>query len=66
MARLLHFYPQFTRDYVEFELPMSEGWAFHSYTLENDGWLAFNGLARKGKGYVARETDKLMAMIAKR
>ena len=45
---------------------MAEGWAFHSYALENDGWLAFNGLARKGKGYVAKETERLMAMIPKR
>jgi hypothetical protein len=39
------------------ELPMDQGWAFISWTVENDGWLQFSGIAREGKGYVGQQAD---------
>lgn len=56
-------YPSFTRDYVLFDLAMVEGWVWHAYAMENDGWLQFSGVKRKGDGYVAMETKRLMAMV---
>lgn len=56
-------YPHFTRDYVLYDLPMAEGWIWHNYAIENDGWLNFSGIKRTGKGYVMMETNRLMDMI---
>ena len=63
--RLLNKYPSFTVDFVWFELPMEEGWAYYSVALELDPWLQFSGAKRKGKGYIARAADKLMAELKK-
>lgn len=48
---------------MKYDLPMDEGWVFHNYAIEQDGWLAFGGLVRKGDGYVASETKRLMRMV---
>lgn len=57
----MRYYPQFSQEYVENELPMIQGWAFLADAMEHDGWLAFAGLERVSKGYVAVEIEKLMA-----
>jgi hypothetical protein len=60
---LLRYYQQFTKDYVENELPMIQGWAFLADAMENDGWLNFCGLTRVGDGYVKQETRKLIDQV---
>lgn len=44
---------------------MAHGWVYHNWAMENDGWLSFNGTARKGKGYIKQEEDDLMAQVKK-
>jgi hypothetical protein len=39
---------------------MDQGWAFYAQSIEMDGWLGFNGVKRKGTGYVGQEVEKLM------
>jgi hypothetical protein len=65
VCRLLRMYPSFTREMVWFELPMEEGWAYYSAGLEIDPWMQFCGAKRKGKGYIGRAADKLMAELKK-
>jgi len=59
LARLCRTYPSFSRDYVLFDLDMSEGWMWYSMAIEQDGWLQFSGVKRSSKGYVGQEIDLL-------
>ncbi len=45
------------------ELPMAQGWAFHAWTMENDGWLQFSEIRRASQGYVAQEISRLMKQL---
>jgi len=60
VARLAKNYASFTLDFILYDLPMDQGWAFYAWAIENDGWLRFNSVNRSGKGYVAQEIDRLM------
>jgi hypothetical protein len=40
---------------------MVDGWAYITAAMEKDGWLAFSGVERKSKGYIAQEIDLLMS-----
>jgi hypothetical protein len=42
---------------------MQEGWAWYSQAIEFDGWLAFCGVKRASKGYIAQEMDRLMEQV---
>lgn len=53
-------YPQFSEEFVWDDLSMDRGWAYYAWKVENDGWLQFSGVKRKGKGYVGMEVDSLM------
>jgi len=48
---------------VSDELPMDQGWAYLSWAIENDAWLAFAGTKREGDGYVGQERKNLMALV---
>ncbi len=63
MSRLLGYYPQFTEQYIIWELPMVKGWAYLAAGIERDGWLAFNGVKKQGKGYIAKEIEHLMSQV---
>ena len=65
LGRLLKTYPSFTLGFVEDELPMDKGWAFHAQSMEMDGWLSFCGMKRKGLGYVGQEIERLMELAGK-
>lgn len=60
MGRLLKTYPSFTEDYILYSLPMDRGWAYYSQAMEMDSWLAFVGVSRETKGYIAREAQSLI------
>lgn len=51
-------YPQFSRHYVEFELPFDQGRAFLAVAHENS-WKSIFGLKRMSPGYIAQELSKL-------
>lgn len=48
-----------------FDLPMIEGWIWYAYAMENDGWLSFSGIRRKGVGYVGMQRETLVAEAKK-
>ncbi|MDE2097607.1 MAG: hypothetical protein KGL39_10200 [Patescibacteria group bacterium] len=58
-TRLVATYPSFTRDFVLYELPMIEGFAWLAAAIEMNGWLGFCGIKRSGKGYVGIESERL-------
>ena len=59
VARLVHWYPSFTRDFVMDELPMAEGWIWFSAAYLDDPMHKFSGVKLKG-GYIAQERDELV------
>ncbi len=50
-------------EYVMNDLPMDQGFAYISWLLENDGWLQFSGLKRKGDGYVKRRVKEFLSKV---
>lgn len=63
MGRLLRTFGGFPAlEYVLDELPMDQGWAFFSWSMENDGWLQFGGVRRDGPGYLGQAIAPLMAV----
>lgn len=42
------------------DLPMDQGWAFIAYSVQNDGWLQFNGVKRASDGYIKQEIERLI------
>lgn len=42
---------------------MDEGFAFYSWSVENDGWLSFNGVKRVGDGYKRQQVRMLLKMV---
>jgi len=60
-CRLLKTYPSFTRDWIEFDLPMDMGWIYYAWSLENDGWLQFSGVKRDSLGFIAQEVERLLS-----
>ena len=61
--RLLGKFPQFTEQYVLYELPMVKGWAYYSQSMESDPVLSFFSIKRVSRGYIGQEVDSLLAMI---
>jgi len=54
----MRYYPQFSRVYIEDELPLDQARAFMAAAIENDSWLM---VKRTGSGYVAQEISKILA-----
>lgn len=52
-------------DFILNEMPMDQGWAFYSWSMENDGWLQFCGVRRDGKGYMGQQAEHLMELARK-
>lgn len=44
---------------------MEQGWAYHSWLMENDGWLQFAGVRMSSVGYIRQETERLMNIAKK-
>ena len=59
MCRLLKTFPSFTEQYVSEELTSAQGWAFYAWATEDAATMMGERLARKSKGYVAQEAEKL-------
>ena len=57
VARLCRSY-HWSKEYVLFDLPMSEGWALMAMAIEQDGWMQFSGVKRSVKGYLGQEIDE--------
>jgi hypothetical protein len=57
---LLRGFPSFTRDWIEFDLPMDEGWVYIAWLTENDGWLQFSGVKRDSPGFIAQEAERIL------
>jgi hypothetical protein len=53
----MRYYPQFSRQYIEDELPLDQARAFMAAAIENDSWLM---VKRVGPGYMAQEIAKLL------
>jgi hypothetical protein len=47
--------------FIDFELPMDEGWVRYNWCIETDGWKAFSGLARVSDGYIKQEIARILA-----
>ncbi len=60
VARLLHYYPSFTYQFVWDELPFVEGWAYHTFAYLDDPAHKFSGVKLES-GYIKQEADKLIA-----
>ena len=58
-CRLVKVYPSFTRQFVMDELPMVEGWIWHSFAFSDDPAHKFAGV-RTDRGYVKMEAEKLI------
>ena len=54
----MRYYPQFSRVYIEDELPLDQARAFMAAAIEGDSWLM---VKRVGPGYVAQESSKILA-----
>ena len=48
-----------TRDYIEHDLPMVEGWALYVYAMLTDSWA---NVKMGSPGYIAQEIDRLMTL----
>ena len=59
VGKLLKYYPQFSLEFINYELNMDLGWALIGYATEQDSWLQFAGIKRISKGPIAQEVDKL-------
>lgn len=59
VCRLVKVYPTFTREFVWDELPMIEGWIWHSFAFSDDPAHKFAGISAE-HGYVYAETQKLI------
>lgn len=59
VARLLHWYPSFTRTFVWDELPLVEGWAYYTAAYLDDPMHKFGGMRPKGS-YIKQESEKLI------
>ena len=57
----MRYYPQFSKEFVENELWLMQGFAYLADAIEHDGWLNFVGVTRVGKGYIAMEIEDLMS-----
>lgn len=53
-------YPQFTKDYILYELPMIDGWILWSYSMFNDPVHKFSGIEMENGGYLGIESDILL------
>ena len=50
-----------SEDHCRKRLPGARGWVWYYWALENDANMFGKSVERLGKGYIAQETDKLMA-----
>lgn len=53
----MRYYPQFSRGYIEDELPLDQARAFMAAAIEGDSWLM---VKRVGPGYVAQEMARIL------
>ncbi len=57
-------FPAMSREEVWWELPLSQGQAYYSWAIENDVWLAFNGIKRSSKGFVGKQVEVMMEQLS--
>lgn len=54
-------FPQMSMDFVWYELPMMEGWAYFRWALRNDTLARLFGGEGLGAGFLAQERERLVA-----
>ena len=64
VCRLVKNYPQYTLDYILYELPMLRGWALYSWSYANEPMHQFSGI-RMVDSYASREADSLYEELIK-
>ncbi len=60
---LLKYYHQFSLEFIRYELPVAQGFAYIAIGMELDGWLQFSGKERTSKAYIAKEIDKKLELV---